>query len=269
MMRATPLLRRRLAILVTILAIVTLACGNAAPSPEEEAPLKTMVAATLTALPSATAIPPTQAAPTATVTPPPPTASPPPTTAAAVGYKAYDFIDHLCDASWTNSLEPIPCPGKDQATLGLGWVYAVDNPVLEGVHNYQRGMLTHPATNTSIGQSQIFGTYPPFPVLAGDQFRATVGCLSNWESLYGWPATGCSVQFALEYYDANGIYHSQTLPWSNWEETYDGAVTTINVDLSPLAGQTVRFTLTVRDQGNPQGDYALWVEPQIWRIAPP
>jgi len=153
----------------------------------------------------------------------------------------------------------------------VGWVHLVEKPVLEGVYSYERGMLTHPATNTSLGQSQIFGTYPPFTVQPGDQFRATVGCLSSWETLYGWPATGCKVQFALEYYDAAGTYHSyqQMTPWTAWEETYDGAITTVNVDLSPLAGQTVRFTLVVRDQGNPKGDYALWVEPHIWRLAQP
>ena len=50
-----------------------------------------------------------------------------------------------------------------------------------------------------------------------------------------------------------------------WDESYDGTTTNIAVDLTPLAGETVRFVLTVRDNGNPLGDYAIWFMPQIWR----
>jgi hypothetical protein len=39
----------------------------------------------------------------------------------------------------------------------------------------------------------------------------------------------------------------------------------IEEDLSPLAGQTVEFTLVVRDQRNQGSDLAVWVAPYIWR----
>ena len=69
----------------------------------------------------------------------------------------------------------------------------------------------------------------------------------------------------MEYYTENGAYiDSQQTGWY-WNQTQDEATTDIAVDLSILAGQTVRLVLVVRDNGDPEGDYALWVEPQLWR----
>jgi hypothetical protein len=42
----------------------------------------------------------------------------------------------------------------------------------------------------------------------------------------------------------------------------------LQVDLSPLAGQTVQLVLAVRDQSTPEGDWVLWVYPYVARAAP-
>ena len=49
------------------------------------------------------------------------------------------------------------------------------------------------------------------------------------------------------------------------EEHYEGNASTVNLDLSPLAGQDVKFVLTVLSIGPKSRDRALWVEPRIVR----
>ena len=48
-------------------------------------------------------------------------------------------------------------------------------------------------------------------------------------------------------------------------EQYDGKYFTVDLDLSPLAGQDVKFVLTVLSLGNASGDRTLWVQPRITR----
>ena len=40
---------------------------------------------------------------------------------------------------------------------------------------------------------------------------------------------------------------------------------TVDLDLSPLAGQDVKFVLTVLSLGDASNDRALWVQPRIVR----
>jgi hypothetical protein len=49
------------------------------------------------------------------------------------------------------------------------------------------------------------------------------------------------------------------------DERYDGDTTTVDLDLSALAGQEVKFTLTVLALGTASGDRAVWVQPRITR----
>ena len=107
----------------------------------------------------------------------------------------------------------------------------------------------------------IFGHYPSFTVQAGDQFRTVLGCMHT-----GQP---CNVDFALEYFDASGNYHQMdfgSTPWAFGDlSTSDTPYLVIEEDLTPLAGQTVEFTLVVRDQGGESSDLAIWAAPYIWR----
>jgi hypothetical protein len=102
-------------------------------------------------------------------------------------------------------------------------------------------------------QGDIRGVYPPITVQKGDRFRAIVNCEAG--------ATACRVRFRLDYQLADG--RVQEL----WEvdERYDGSTSVVDVDLSSLAGQDVKFMLTVLSLGTASGDRALWVEPRIAR----
>ena len=97
----------------------------------------------------------------------------------------------------------------------------------------------------------ISGLYPEFTVQAGDRFKAVIGCRYN--------GTACNVKFQLNYRDSGGTLH----PLGEWTEVYDGNLTHLDVDLSPLAGQTVRFVLAVLANGSSAQDWAVWLFPRI------
>lgn len=116
-------------------------------------------------------------------------------------------------------------------------------------------LLTIPAQTKYLG---IFGRYPSFTIYPGDEFRALLTCQQS--------DTICAVDFSLGYYDGSGGYHGKPNPLSpndipNPEEGYYELI----IPLDLLAGQTVDFVLTVRDQGIRRGDKALWIYPYIYR----
>ncbi len=179
-------------------------------------------------------------------------------TPAPVADVFYNFLESACDAEWSNNGQTLSCPGSQWHTIGPGFVGVIEDAVVEG--DQQPGepvLLTHPAT--SGGYRGIFGAYPPIRIQAGDEFRATIGCL------YGVEAESCDADFALEYIDETGEYISSGL---QWHVVNDGQMTEISADLSFLAGQSIQLVLVVRDNGSPSGDYAVWVFPALWRVSP-
>ena len=50
-----------------------------------------------------------------------------------------------------------------------------------------------------------------------------------------------------------------------WNEVYDGDFTRVDIDLSPLAGKSVEFILTVLNNGDNQEDWVFWLRPAILR----
>jgi hypothetical protein len=50
-----------------------------------------------------------------------------------------------------------------------------------------------------------------------------------------------------------------------WREVYEGNYYPVNIDLSFLAGQNIKFYFTVLANGNSHEDFALWVTPRISR----
>jgi hypothetical protein len=187
--------------------------------------------------------------------PPPPTPTVmPPTPSASLGTIALDFVALLCDAQWVNGGQHLKsCPAATADHSG-GYAEAID-PLSEGLPAGTPTLLTIPAWN---GFSSLFLRYPSFTVHTGDRFRATLRCQVN---------VPCDVQFALEYYDAQGKYHSPFLSWNY--KAGDPAIS-VDADLSALAGQTVDFVLTLRPQNDtpPQQDYSLWIAPHIYRPNP-
>ena len=163
--------------------------------------------------------------------------------------QAYDLVAEACSAQWTSDGVAVPCPGS-----GLEAQTAITQPVLEdGSEPGFRSIRINPgAANRTVS-----GMYAEYLVQPGDQFRAIASCEEN--------ASPCSVLFRLSYQDAAGL---TTDLWAVGE-FYDQKYTELNIDLSALAGQNVRFILNVTALNNdPQND-AFWVSPGIYRIPLP
>jgi hypothetical protein len=163
-------------------------------------------------------------------------------------YIAYNFADNYCNADWQNNNHSLPCPGADGALEG--YVVKLNAPVMEnGAKEDEPGLLTGPKdSNNGI----ITGQYPSFTVQAGDRFRTLINCQHN--------SKNCDVIFRLDY-RSNG----QVKTLASWHEIYEGKFYPVDLDLSSLAGQTVKFILVVTANGQQSNDNAIWLNPHILR----
>ncbi len=162
----------------------------------------------------------------------------------------YDFASNACSAQWQSNVGVLPCPGKDGDPNGF--VLVLNHADLEdGSTISLPTLLTFPRDSAD---GYILAVYPEYQVQAGDHLRAAVGCQKD--------ATSCSVLFRISYLDASSTPHDL---WT-LGEFYDGKYFNLDLDLSALAGQTVKFILNVNSLGSAVGDRALWVDPRIVRF---
>lgn len=236
------------------------ACSAATPSPAQQpTPLELEPSPTIEptnspipSQPSATALPPTEAEstlPAASVTLEFPLEYPQP------GTVVLDMVATACREKWVNGSHELPCPG-DREDLSEGYVEPASKAVIEGeIHVEAPLLIGLPGSGGEHGLG-LFGTYPQVKIEPGDTFHAVLACQEG---------TTCDVEFALEYYDEQGKYHPE-MGWS-WQHRYGGGAVPVQVDLSPLAGQTVQLTLVVRDQGTPEDDWVVWIYPYVARAA--
>ena len=160
----------------------------------------------------------------------------------------YDFVAHVCEAQWTSGAGTLLCP--DQSATN-GTIMVVNNPRLENnTVDSRSALLTVPQ---NVYNGYIRGIYPPFTVQNGDHFKAILNC----EYLQ----RDCYAVFRLDYQIDNGTIQNL---WA-FGERYEGLYYQADIDLSPLAGQTVKFILGVNANGSPTGDRAMWVAPSIVR----
>lgn len=161
----------------------------------------------------------------------------------------YDFATDYCKADWRSGAGDLGCPGNPNGKKG--YAIKVDQPQLENGQKYNgAGILTVPENITN---GNIQGYFQLFGVQKGDRFRAIINC----EYL----VTGCNIIFRLDYQIGNN--QVQTI-WQ-FAEAYEGQYYTIDTDLSPLAGNQVKFILTVLSNGPAENDRAIWVAPRIDR----
>jgi len=162
---------------------------------------------------------------------------------------AYDFVTNACSAHWFSGAGNLKCLGARQDQIGFVVKRSLAN--LENGQSILRpSLLTVPE---NIFNGYIRGIYPSFKVQQGDRFQAIVNCENK--------AISCDVLFRVDYELADGIVREL---WGIGEQ-YDGRYFTVDLDLSPLAGQDVQFIFTILSLGQASGDRALWVEPRIVR----
>jgi len=162
---------------------------------------------------------------------------------------AYDFTANANQAVWSSGAGGLSFPVADGDTRGFA--FNMDNPTFEGGFQLQKPGLLFAPQNITNGYIQ--GVYPAFKVQAGDRFQTTIGCQTG--------ATSCYVKYQLNYQTVSG---STKTFWS-FREKYEGLTYNLNLDLSALAGQDVKFTLLISAYGSPSGDRALWGNPVIVR----
>jgi hypothetical protein len=218
--------------IISVLLTACMPTGLFVPTPT----IPVIPSSTFTPIPTLTPIP----SPTSTPSEPP-------------GTNVLDFVSLLCNAQWMNGGHNLTaCPGANEDHSG-GFASPVD-PTAEGL-GLPPGtpvLLAIPSWN---GFNSLFLRYPSFIVGPSDRFRTTLDCRMT---------VPCDVQFALEYYDAPGRYHS----FLAWDYKSGDAPIKVDADLSSLAGQTVDFVLTLRlfhEIDSPQQDNGLWIAPHIYR----
>lgn len=172
-------------------------------------------------------------------------------TGTSTGGIAYSFADeaNAKAATWSSGAGGLTFPGTNDDAKGFA--LRLENPAFEDRETFSQPSLLfspHQITN-----GYIQAVYPDFTVQNGDRFRARVGCELN--------ATSCYVAYRLDYQIGNTIRTFWTFREKHEGWTYDA-----NLNLSPLAGQTVKFILYVSAWGSPVGDRAIWGNPVITRV---
>ncbi len=161
----------------------------------------------------------------------------------------YDFTANAGSATWSSGAGGLSFPGTDGDAKGFA--LKLDKPKFEsGVEASQPGLLFSPQNITN---GFIQARYPGFTVQSGDRFQTTVGCQSG--------STSCYVAYRLDYEIGTTIRTFWT-----FRERYEGWTYNANLNLSPLAGQEVKFILYMSAYGSPVGDRAIWGNPVIVRI---
>ena len=169
------------------------------------------------------------------------------------GNVALNLGNSACSAQWTNQDTSLPCPGVEGDSSGS--VLLLERGQVEGGELAEApSILILPGVSAD---ANIQGLFPEYTVQPGDRFRAVVSCEQG--------ATLCSILFRLAYQDRTG--NSREL-WS-FGEFYDGHSFNLDLDLSHLAGERVRFILGVSALGSPVGDRALWVNPRVVNLILP
>ncbi|MGB7873564.1 MAG: NBR1-Ig-like domain-containing protein, partial [Anaerolineales bacterium] len=164
----------------------------------------------------------------------------------------YDFVANMCSAQWKSAAGVLACPGTDGDRNGF--VLRQDSAVLEdGTSATNPSLLVAPHYRYN---GYIQGFYPTFTVQPGDHFHAAVGCEH---------ATNCNVDFRLNYMTDTGWIGTL---WTG-QERNDGRQFVVDVDLTPLAGRSVRFVLTLLANGYAINDRAIWSAPYISRAGGP
>jgi hypothetical protein len=76
-------------------------------------------------------------------------------------------------------------------------------------------------------------------------------------------ADDCDLLFKLQYQIGRGAI--QTL--GQWREVYEGEYYVVNIDLSALSGENVKFIFSVLANGSAHEDYGQWISPRITRLS--
>jgi hypothetical protein len=173
-----------------------------------------------------------------------PTPTPSPTSAYTL---SYDFIAKGPNAAWRNATTNLPWGDPDNDAPGVA--VNVANVKMEDGNTYGSLLVTYPQ---QITDGMILGLYPAYTIQANDHLRAKIGLRYNCGS--------GSVKFQIRY-----IEGASEVTVGEWIENCDGALSSLDINLSALVGHNVQFELVVMTNGVWDHDQALWVAPRTER----
>ena len=159
---------------------------------------------------------------------------------------SYDFAAYYCNAQWRTNAGVIPCTNPNTASNGS--VTYTTNPSLESRTENESALWVRPDQNSS---GYISGQYPAYTVKSGDHFVTEVSCVYGFKN--------CDVTFRLDYILSNGSAYNL----GAWHEVYDGKSKVVDVNLSALIGQSVKFVLRMQNNGSVSQANGIWFVPSI------
>lgn len=168
----------------------------------------------------------------------------------SVTSSGFDFHTKAPSAVWVSGAGNLTFGGPD--TDANGFAMYKDNQRLEDGVITTKILETHPQF---VNDGVISGRFPAYTVVQGEHFTAKIGFLALADGTCG---TG-NAKFQLNYREGGG----PVTPLGEWTETCDGAMRSIDVDLTALKGKTVEFILAILANGSSAQDWAVWVRPQI------
>lgn len=168
----------------------------------------------------------------------------------------FDFVTKAPNAKWQGGppLVDLPWPGGEGDSNGFARWVSSGNLETGGAIQGQC-LETHPRW---VDNGYIAGTYTElytsgYTVQSGDRFRAVVGLLQN--------ANAGNVTFKVMLRTT-----SSGNPWiAQVADAYGDGFKTIDVDLSPYAGQKADVILQVDAGANASQDWACWLQAVIYR----
>ncbi len=171
----------------------------------------------------------------------------------------YDFMEGAPGAHWVNRNEPLSFGGELNDSRGFATFR--DDIILEDGETYSRVLETHPEwvdLNTAMGGAYISGIFPndsdKIQIPAGARFTAKVGFIDGLTLTDG-------VNFVIEFYDGSTYYRLNDAHGIHCAN--DGALDTLDIDLSSIAGKSGQVILIVRAGSTSAQDWAVWVDPKI------
>jgi len=167
------------------------------------------------------------------------------------GSLVYDFTADICSARWSTNASHLPCPINLDEIDGV-YIESTDHTVIEGMVSVEAPLLIGlPGNDYPVGYA-LFGRYPPITIHKGDTFHAIIACHGDAD---------CNLEFALEMIDQ---YGNRPKGW-RWIHAAGDGPQEISADLSSFAGRIIEFYLVLRQEGEMENQWGVWIQPHISR----
>lgn len=174
-----------------------------------------------------------------------------------LGGVMFDFLARADEADWGSGIEPVDFAGPGDTALAYngsdtdpdGFVLIQEGVKLENGSTSAKILETHPKWEDD---GYVIGKYPEYKVGNGDHITGRLGFIASADGSCG---VG-DVVFEIHYTEGDDLATITSL--GQWNETCDGTIRQIDVDLSALKGETIHFYLLVRANGSAGQDWAIW-----------